>query len=548
MPPRRRVRRLKLGPIVGHTDDSSTRIWIQVADDPSDYVLRVADLGLFPFKSTQEDSVEFGTAIARVTGLEGDRRYRYRVVRQGRFVPGADGTFRTFPPPSSMTNLLFCAISCNGAARLGAWEKFNEFVNESQPSFIVMMGDQVYLDEDSPNVYEEHFESGSIMRRKAMAEMYRSNWSRDPLRSIFANFPIYMVWDDHDVRDGFGSLAHDSPTMAERHPRGRPLFDKTNSYFEDARDVYWHFQGCRNPMPEDTPYPSLPNFVSGPIPHGVRGAMPFVFRCGRLIVLVLDSRGERDAFRKDLPILGARQWTFIEDVFANLPTEVEALAIVTPSPIASQDPDGQSQRLLGTRTDDVEAFKKGDEQAAFHPKATGTEDPLEIVKTILSARVAREFGVQLNSGTFQKNNLDEARDQWSHRAARGEQARLLTEAFAARARNQNIGSERGLIFVSGDIHIGCIFELNARWSRTNVLSMTSSGVSQIDDTQPLIGVFIDEQFSVAPGIRSTLREVVNRFNFGIVHVQPTGGGAVIEPALEYEGRSVGYGVQTKGIL
>jgi len=548
MPPRRRVRRLKLGPIVGHTDESSSRVWIQVGDDPSHYLLRVEGVGLFPFESTDGSVVEFGTAIARVTGLESDRRYRFRVVRHGRFVPGARGSFRTFPPPSSMTNLLFCAISCNGAEEIGVWEKFSGFVEESQPSFILMMGDQVYLDEDAPDVYKEHFESDPEMRRKAMAEMYQSNWSREPLRTIFANTPTYMVWDDHDIRDGFGSLAHDCPTMAARYPRGKPLFDKTNAYFEDARDVYWHFQACRNPGPLDTPVPSLPNFIDRPVPRGVRRAMPFVFRCGRLIVLVVESRGERDAFRKELPILGARQWAFIEDVFANLPADVETLAIATPTPIASQDPDGQSQRLLGTRTDDVDAFREGDEEEAFHPKATGTDDVGEIVKTVLNARIASEFGVQFNQGTFQRNNMDEARDQWSHHISRPEQARLIRSAFAARRTSQIDGSERGLIFLSGDIHIGCVFELKVRQSKTSAFSMTSSGISQIDDTQPLIGVFIDEEFTVASGIRSTLRDVVNKFNFGIVHVQPTGSGAVIEPTLAYEGSSLVFGVQTTGIL
>ena len=56
-----------------------------------------------------------------------------------------------------------------------------------------------------------------------------------------------------------------------------------------------------------------------------RLGMPFVFRCGRLMLLVLDSRGERDVFRKDFPILGERQWQFIDDVFAHLPPDVDAL-------------------------------------------------------------------------------------------------------------------------------------------------------------------------------------------------------------------------------
>ena len=166
-----------------------------------------------------------------------------------------------------------------------------------------------------------------------------------------------MMWDDHDIRDGWGSRASDSLTLALKYRRGQAIFAKNNAYFEDARDVYWHFQGCHNPMP--TGDPSLPNYISGPPPAGQRRAMPFVFRCGRLVVLVLDARGDRDVFRKDYPILGAEQWTFIDKVFANLAEDVEALAVMTPTPIASMDPNGQTQKLLGDRTDDVVAFSRG---------------------------------------------------------------------------------------------------------------------------------------------------------------------------------------------
>ena len=120
-----------------------------------------------------------------------------------------------------------------------------------------------------------------------------------------------MVWDDHDIRDGFGSLACDSPTLAAQHPRGAKIFAKTNAYFEDARDVYWHFQGCHNPLPGDDRDPALRcRTLHSPIHRPTAAArarlgMPFVFRCGRLMVLVLDSRGERDVFRKQYPILGA---------------------------------------------------------------------------------------------------------------------------------------------------------------------------------------------------------------------------------------------------
>ena len=554
MPKRGGPRRLQLGPVVGHTDDTSTRIWIQVGDDPNRYALRVEGVGLFQFKSTEFGTVEFGTAIARVTGLQPDISYRYRVVRAGRFVPGAQGSVRTLPPAAAMTNLLFCAISCNGGEEEGAWVRFADFVEKSQPSFVIMMGDQIYLDEDKPDIFEEHFNSDPETRRKAMADKYRSNWSRDVVRRVHANIPCYMMWDDHDIRDGWGSLASDSPTMAARHSRGAEIFRKSTAFFEDARDVYWHFQGCRNPLPGDhvDPLfplqldPAFPNYIDRPIPRGVRLGMPFVFRCGRLMMMVLDSRGERDVFRAKYPILGTAQWTFIDQVLTRLPADVDALAVVTATPIASQDPDGQTQRLFGERTDDVEAFKRGDEEGLFHPKSS--ESKVELLKVIASTKIASRIGFQPNLGDFKISALDEARDQWSHRFSRPEQKDLLKKSFAARFTNRTAASGRALLFLSGDIHVGCIFDVSSRLPRGEAVSMTSSGISQIDDTQPLVGTFIDEEFSLAPGIRSTLRDAVNEFNFGVVQVQPTGNGAEISAVLAHEGNSLVFGLDVKDLI
>ena len=264
------------------------------------------------------------------------------------------------------------------------------------------------------------------------------------------------------------------------------------------------------------------------------------------MVLVLDSRGERDVFRKDYPVLGERQWAFIDDVFAHLPADVEALAVVTATPIASQDPDGQTQRLMGQRTDDIEAFKRGDEEELFRPKST--KDIADLLKAIASAKVARLTGTQPNLGNFQISNLDEARDQWSHRFSRREQQALLQKAFAARFVNRNAASGRGLVFLSGDIHIGCIFDVSAARPRGMAVSLTSSGISQIDSAQPLVGTFVDEEFSLAPGIRSTLRDVVNVFNFGVVQVQPTGSGAEISAVLAHEGNASALGLDVKDLI
>lgn len=532
--------RLTLGPVVGHTDDTSARVWIQARDHPGQYKLRVQGAGLFEVVST-EDQLEFGTGIATADGLRPDHVYTYNILRRGRLVAGSRGAFRTMPSPGSPASLLFCVVSCSQTRNDGVWDLFAAFVEKAKPHFVLMMGDQVYMDEDEPDVFKEHLDSRPPARRRAMAETYRRNWSRGPVRRVMASVPTYMMWDDHDIRDGWGSVATDSPTLAATFSRGRELFGRNNAYFEDARDVYWHFQGCHNPTP--TGDPSLPNYIDRPpAPGQQRRAMPFVFRCGRLVVLVLDARGDRDVFRKDFPILGTEQWGFIDTVFANLPADVEALAVMTPTPIASMDPDGQVQNLLGDRTDDVVAFSRGRTQ----PKSS--EEKGEIPVAVANVHLSRLLGTQLNLGQYMISKIDEARDQWSHKFARPEQADLLRKAGTARLANGIPGTARGLIFLSGDIHVGCIFDISCSKPAFEAASLTASGISAKEDQAVIVGTFLDEDFTVAPGIRSTLREVTRDFNFGVVQVVPTGTGAEIVPTLAHEGTAAVAGLDFAALV
>jgi hypothetical protein len=536
---RRASNRLKLGPIVGHTDDASTRIWIQVFDDPADYSLRVQGAGIFPVESTEGGQLEFRTGIAVAEGLRPDRRYHYSILRRGRSVSGARGTFRTMPVPGSMASLLLCVISCSTTEYGGRWGRFAKFVEDAKPHFVLMVGDQVYIDEDKPDVFHDHLESEPEVRRRALAEKYRLNWAREPVRRVMANVPTYMMWDDHDIRDGWGSMAAESPTLRAKYPRGEQIFVKNNAFFEDARDVYWHFQGCRNPRR----VPDEALVADRPLP-GERKAMPFTFRCGRLAVLVIDSRGARDVFRKEFPALGGDQWDFVQQVIDKLPEDVEALAIVTPTPIASMDANGQVQKLLGDRTDDVVAFKRGRLKAAISPSSGGIE---EAPTTIANVHLSRFYGIPFNLGRYKISNIDEARDQWSHKFVRAEQADLLRAAGRARATNMNRDAKRTLVFLSGDIHVGAIFDIASSKPDYKAVSLTSSGISAREDPIVTVGVFVDEDVRIGR-VRSTLRDIVREFNFGVVQVTPTGKAAEINAALSHEGASYSVGIDVADLL
>jgi hypothetical protein len=542
---RRRVNRLRLGPIVGHTDDTSTRVWIRVFDDPRRYTLRIQGAGVVPFKST-EAVPEFRTGLATARGLRPDFSYRYQVLRNGRLVTGAAGRFRTMPQPGSLADLLFVAVSCNRQFFDGDWTALGEFIESSKPRFLLLTGDQIYLDDDKPNLFKEHLESRPAVRRDAIAQRYQENWGRDPVRRVLARIPTYMMWDDHEIRDGWGSSPGDSETMVERFPRGAEIFAKFNAFFYDARDVYWHFQRCRAPLPIDSSDPAIPNYIGDAPPAGQKRAMPYAFRCGRMVVLLVDPRGDRDAFRKELPTLGAEQWAFIDTVTGALAADVEQLVLVTAAPIASLDPKGQSQTLVGSRTDDVAHFKRGDLEGLLN--LPGDEDFGALAQAAVGSNLSAITGRRFNIGPFKQSKILDARDQWGHKLNRDEQLRLIRTVGEARTSNRTNSNPRSVLFLSGDVHVGAIYEITSAKPRYRALSLTSSGISNFTDSSFLLSIVLDENFEVGPGVRSRLLEFVTEFNFGVVYVQPTGAAARTVPVIAHKGNSFAWGLDFTPLL
>src|SRR5688572_25416024 len=445
--------RLLLGPIVGHTDTQSTRIWIRVVDNPGRYELRIRGVGKVPFAST-EAAVEFGTAVAVFDGLRADWQYRYEVLRRGRPVSGARGTFRTMPAAGSMAEIQFAFISCNHQKEEGAWEQLRAFIDQTQPRFLLMMGDQVYIDQ-SGDVWQSHLHRKSPERRQALAQKYQDNWERKVIREVMANIPTYMTWDDHEVRDGWGSWAPDSPTLAQRYPRGEEIYLEHDAFFADARDVYLHFQ-----MSHGVPV-NLP-------PAGERRAMPYALRCGRLMVLMVDSRGARDIWRKKDPILGAEQWQYIETVFESLDADIDAVAVVTPTPIATMSPGSLGQRLLGKVEPDVRFFRRGDAR--------------RLENLINEGGTAAAFDAVLEKTVFKaRAKIDEIRDQWCHHLSRPEQEKLIRALAGARTTNRVGGNPRAVLFLGGDIHLGGTFDIEMAKPKCTIPCLVSSGISQSAD-------------------------------------------------------------------
>jgi hypothetical protein len=522
--------RLLLGPIVGHTDHASTRIWIRVHDDPADYTLRVHGRGQFPFGSTESGAVEFGTALAVADGLRPEWEYRYHVLRRGRAVPETEGVFRTMPLPGSTADALFVSLSCSDGKDQGAWPLLSRYVKSAHPRFLIMLGDQVYLDNDDDiavNVWKHYLDAKPAARRQAMAEKYQEHWSKEPTRTLLANTPTYMMWDDHDIRNGWGSLAPDSPTLTAQYPRGAKIAAQYASYFEDARDLYWHFQACRNPRP--------PAALTFPAP-GARNGMPFVFRCGRLAVVVLDNRGARDLWRDSHPVLGDAQWTFLSAVLNELPAEVDALALVVPLPLSSMSPTGVVQRLLGDRTDDVEMFKQGDAEGLRRLSLGENEGFFSSVGFNSSGVALGGLPITGDIGATKLGYLTDVRDNWANHFCQPEQAALIRSVGDARMTNRLPSMPRSVVFIGGDLHAGGVFSISATDPDFTAPSLVTSGISkQMETKDAIVGIVMNEDYEIAPGIRAHLQEFTHVYNFGVTQIVFGGDTAVILNALAYKG-------------
>jgi hypothetical protein len=497
--------RLVLGPIVGHTEEDRTRIWINVDGDFDQFSIRVKNKGNFKVKSTES---EFGTAIAEINGLKADTTYKYDVTYKRKVLQGSSGSFTTMPPKNSFAKITFVSLSCNTGNEIGAWNQLADFISKAKPKFLIMMGDQIYLDGDAKNIWKEHLDSKPAVRRKAMADMYEKIWSQEPIRTIMKNIPTYMMWDDGDIRNGWGSYAFDSPTLSGKYHRGQNIFKKSYSYFTDARDLFYHFQYSHNP---DNPMKSRDRHIAEQ-PED-RGAMPFFFYCGRLAVLVIDSRGVRDLWRNSNPILGDKQWKFIKSFLDNLGSDrqVDALAVVTPTPIVATSPSGFQQKSLGHRVDDINYFMNGDEINSFDllHRSSSSWHFLELLYN-------RYTGASV--GNYQLNQLGDVRSQWSHKLSTKEQSDLIREA------SQVLSSKRKnhvkqVTFIGGDLHIGGKLKIMVDDMSVAFECLVTSGISAtVDLKAPTVPAFYDENFHISKDIRVKLDLIVRDFNFGVTQV------------------------------
>jgi uncharacterized RmlC-like cupin family protein len=247
-----------------------------------------------------------------------------------------------------------------------------------------------------------------------------------------ATIPTLIMWDDHDIFDGWGSY---SPEL-----QASPVF---RALFAAARRNFWVYQ---LQMPDELlPPQALPDYPTrvprlDPIDWNEVAkkdsyAPPFLPQqpgfshagvFGSLAILVPDLRTERS----QLQVIGSATWEAMTQWLTMLPDSVEHLLFISSVPVA-------------------------------HPK-------IRLAEAIFS------FGMSRESVT--KGLSDDVHDHWSNDDHEGQRKRLVRNliAFADGPR------KRRVTMVSGDVHLAAWGVIEANNATTNnarrLNQLTSSAV------------------------------------------------------------------------
>ena len=477
---------LQVAAIVGHTTASSTRIWVRTNKEGSFRLFvfclsapanaafaqslkaRAVTSGVLPGEVAINQLASGGitafdfavtnatdtTHVVDIDGLQALTQYNYLLWDTSTDAPVLGHIrphfFRTQPeidtsgavPPTS-----FGFFSCHmpykktlfgrtKAVNEEMWDYLNSMLNrhfKKELRFIIAGGDQVYSDGvETLDIWKL---LNKRMKKKQgkltpdvetmvswYRDIYRGYWGLPALREVFSCFPTYMIWDDHEIGDGWGSYHFDAdrpkkdelnellPDLKDRglsHQDGMELLQRM---FTAASRVYREYQHSHNPD-MSTASPAFPN-----------GSLDYHFSFPKGAVYVQDGRGHRDFNRKKFRILGEEQF----------------------------------QRFAGWLD-------------ALDPATTPYVFVVSAVPMVHLSHLVVDQGE--SKAADLANLTDDLRDGWEHKAHKTENKAVLKALFKAAKKGHRV------CILSGDVHVAAVFRLTDPDSGSQIYQLTSSAIT-----------------------------------------------------------------------
>ncbi len=460
--------RLKIAAIVGHTTASSCRLWFRTGS-PGDFQLLLypeqadptqrlfesfpqvpySHLGGLPttvkkYPFSIPDYRNDTTHVVDLSRLSPDTTYCYALYsnNEKRIILGQDRlhSFRTLPVGDQPFSFSF--FSCHmpysqprrgniGIENLDVWHGFEETLRRHQKDdlrFIIASGDQVYVDGIKKlNLWRYLNKTMRKVKGKLLPtkedmlswyrDIYRGYWGFDVIKRIYSSYPTYMIWDDHELGDGWGSHkikkdrknkelrwllpAIDNPS---RKLKDNDVIDLAMRMGEAGKQAYREYQHSHNPG------------------GALAGQYDYHFQHGSSAFYVLDGRGYRDINRKSYRILGEPQLRRFQQWLGRLnPDDTKFLFVVSAVPV-------------------------------LHARAA----IVNMSKTYL----VQKLGL-----------ADDLRDSWEHKYHKRERTELMQSLFEVADRGI------GVSILSGDVHVAAAFKIRKPGTDSVIYQLTSSAIT-----------------------------------------------------------------------
>jgi len=315
------LRAPSLGPIIGHTTATSTRVWMRGHDETSSRTIGIAALfdrsDKYVAKTAQYIRLhrEYDrTGVADFDALAADREYRVRMgsltidsvddtaaiadddlfsklpkpdvwVDDLQKLPDEEslGVFTTAPETNAASSLAFIFGSCRYPGLFWAAKKSDEIFGsirdliaeskpDEKPRFVMMIGDQIYADKLNKAIPLERADTVSEFH-----DRYVTAFGSPNMRSLLRQTPTYMILDDHEIEDNW--------------VQGRLKDQEKRHLFQMAISAYMSYQWLHCPR----------NYDSDGEVADRRGRMFYYsFQCGGYPFFVMDSRTQRIRDDEDL--------------------------------------------------------------------------------------------------------------------------------------------------------------------------------------------------------------------------------------------------------
>ena len=326
--------KLALGPLLSVEDDNKYVICF-ISKNDSDFSIFIDKEEIKAEKIGILKSGNFYRAEFEIKQSKKSKTITYNILNNNTNSNTTDAFNRdswSFYVPSSTEKPKFAYASCNGFSSPDLlaktdepyllWDKLIEQHGNEPFSILIMGGDQVYADELWSKVKEleewSRLNMNDKIKRKATKAMIRNldtfyeslyikKWSDEQMSLCLASIPTVMMWDDHDIFDGWGS-----------YPQELLDCDVYQNIFKTAKKYFEIFQ--------------IRSLKNQTLLTKDRTHFSFALKFRNYHILGLDNRTQRSIYQ----VMGNDQWkdlnTYLDENILN-----DNLLVLSAVPVVYRD-------------------------------------------------------------------------------------------------------------------------------------------------------------------------------------------------------------------